>query len=557
NGGGSYCATGTGVAVGLAGSQSGISYQLYNGSTATGTAVPGSGSAITFGMQTAAGSYSVRATNDVTGCVNDMSGTVDVMINDLPVQQPVLSIGSSYCAGGEGVNILLNSSEVGIHYQLYTGSTMMGAAMPGTGGVIDLGAQTVPGSYYVIGTNTVTGCTQLMSGSPAIVINPLPTAFTLTGGGPYCEGSAGSVINQSGSQTGVTYQLYNTTGPVGAPVAGNGGPVTFGAQPAGSYVVIGTNNISECTNQMSGTVSAIFRAAPTAFDVTGGGAYCAGGAGVEVGISNTQNGLSYQLYKGGVLMTTITGNGGDMSFGMQTVAGTYSILATNPATGCINAMTGSVAVIRNEVPASYDVTGGGTYCSGTGGVAIGVAQSQAGMSYQLYRGATPVTGATQAGTGSAISFGMLTTSGAYAVIATNTTTGCTSNMNGSVTVTEYALPEAFAVTGGGSYCSSPTATGLPVGVMSSAPGISYQLYRDGTPVGAAIAGTGSPISFGDQMDAGVYTVMGKNTTTLCTQMMGGSVTIIVNPTVVPGIEMSSALGTTVCIGSLVTFSSSS
>jgi hypothetical protein len=556
-GGGAYCGGGTGVSVGLSGSQAGVSYQLYNGSTASGSAVAGTGSGITFGMQTAAGTYSVMATNTTTGCTNGMSGSSVVVVNLLPAQGILHSIGSSYCAGGEGVNILLSSSEPGVSYQLYNGSTAMGTAMPGTGSLIDFGAQTAPGSYYAIGTNTVTGCTNQMLGSPSILINPLPTAFPLSGGGAYCEGTAGSVINQTGSQLGVTYQLYNTAGPVGTAVAGNGGPLTFGAQPAGTYVVIGTNNISECTNQMSGSITSVFNAAPTSYDVTGGGAYCAGGSGVAVGISNTQVGVNYKLYKGGVLMTTIAGNGGDMSFGNQTVAGTYSVLATNATTGCSKAMNGSVSVIMNTVPQAYDVTGGGAYCSGSGGMAVGVANSQSGISYQLYRGATPVTGAVVTGTtGSPISFGMQTTSGAYAVTATNTTTGCTTNMNGSVTVTENALPEAYALTGGGSYCSGPGATGLPVGVSASQTGVSYQLYKDGIPVGGPVAGTGSNISFGNQMAAGEYTVRGRNTTTLCTQMMSGSVNITVNATVVPGIDMTSSMGTTVCIGSLVTFNSS-
>jgi hypothetical protein len=559
-GGGSYCATGTGVSVGLSGSQTGVSYQLYNGSTMTGMAVAGSGSAITFGMQTAAGTYTVMATNDITACVSDMTGSAAVIINALPTQYPVLSVGSSYCAGSEGVNVLLNSSEAGVTYQLYTGSTAMGTAMPGTGSLIDFGTQSVPGSYYVIGTNNTTACTNLMTGSPSIIINPLPAAFTLTGGGAYCEGTAGSVINLSGSANGTTYQLYNTTGPVGSAVSGNGGPLSFGAQTAGSYVVIATNDISDCTNQMAGTVTSVFNAAPVANNVTGGGAYCAGGAGVAVGMDLTQIGVNYTLYRGGVVMTTMAGNGGDISFGMQTTGGTYSVLATNATTGCTNAMMGNAPVVMNAVPMAYDVTGGGAYCSGSGGMAVGLSNSaaaSANISYQLYRGATPVTGAVMSGTGSAISFGMQTVSGAYAVIAANTITGCTSNMNGSATVTENALPEAFTLTGGGSYCSGPDATGLEVGVSTSAPGISYQLYRDGTATGAPVAGTGSAISFGWQLAAGEYTVMGKNTTTLCTNMMVGSVSINFNPTVVPAIEVSSVLGTTVCLGSLVTFNSSS
>jgi hypothetical protein len=67
-GGGDYCPGGTGVAVGLANSQSGISYQLKLGGVNTGSPVAGTGSAISFGLQTALGTYTVEATNGNSPC---------------------------------------------------------------------------------------------------------------------------------------------------------------------------------------------------------------------------------------------------------------------------------------------------------------------------------------------------------------------------------------------------------------------------------------------------------------------------------------------------------
>jgi hypothetical protein len=67
-GGGNYCPGGTGVAVGLANSQNNISYQLKIGGVNTGSPVAGTGSAITFGLQTALGTYTVEATNGNSPC---------------------------------------------------------------------------------------------------------------------------------------------------------------------------------------------------------------------------------------------------------------------------------------------------------------------------------------------------------------------------------------------------------------------------------------------------------------------------------------------------------
>jgi hypothetical protein len=67
-GGGAYCPGGTGVTVGVANSQSGISYQLKIGGVDTGSPVAGTGSAISFGLQTALGTYTVEATNENSPC---------------------------------------------------------------------------------------------------------------------------------------------------------------------------------------------------------------------------------------------------------------------------------------------------------------------------------------------------------------------------------------------------------------------------------------------------------------------------------------------------------
>lgn len=86
-------------------------------------------------------------------------------------------------------------------------------------------------------------------------------------------------------------------------------------------------------------------------------------------------------------------------------------------------------------PTAFNVTGGGTYCSGGSGVSIGLDGSVSGVNYQLVRGGNTNVGSPVAGTGSSISFGNQTVAGNYTVTATNATTLCTANMTGSVTVT--------------------------------------------------------------------------------------------------------------------------
>jgi len=91
------------------------------------------------------------------------------------------------------------------------------------------------------------------------------------------------------------------------------------------------------------------------------------------------------------------------------------------------------------IPTAYNVTGGGSYCEGDGGVAVGLSNSQSGVHYYLMiHGAD--TGSPVGGTGSAISFGNQTGPGTYTVREYNNTTFCESIMSGSVIVTMNTLP---------------------------------------------------------------------------------------------------------------------
>src|SRR5690606_32426037 len=61
--------------------------------------------------------------------------------------------------------------------------------------------------------------------------------------------------------------------------------------------------------------------------------------------------------------------------------------------------------------------------------------------------------------------------------------------------------------GGGSYIEG--GTGLAVGLADSEPGVVYTLYKDLVAQTPVVAGTGTAISFGNQL-AGTYTVSGTN-----------------------------------------------
>jgi hypothetical protein len=550
-GGGSYCAGGGGMHIGLDYSDAGINYSLYKGSTLVAT-TGGSNSGLDFGAQTIPGTYSVTATNTITGCTNTMYGNAVVTENIPPTSYTVTSSSSSYCAGGSGVHIYLSNSDAGINYQLFNGTTMTGSPASGTGALLDLGLQTGPGAYKVVATDGANGCTSLMASSPVISTNPLPAVYTVTGGGSYCAGGAGVPVGLANSTTGISYQLMNGAAPIGSPVAGTGGSISFGPHtPAGNYTVLATNGATTCTNVMSSSATISINPTPAIFTVLGGGNYCSGSAGMPIHLSSSAAGISYQLYNGAAPAgLPITGTGAGLNFGLQTAAGNYTVAATDIATSCKSAMAGSTSINVNPAPRQYSVFGGGSICPGDPGLSVMLSGSSAGINYQLYNAGTPV-GSLISGTGAMLDFGPQTAGGNYQIVAADAVTSCIDTMLRSAAITINPLPTLYSVTGGGIYCSGGTGTHIGLGLSTI--GIDYQLYYGSTPVGSPVPGAGMAIDFGLQTAPGTYSVYATNMVSGCVNNMSGTAIVSMAPWVTPSVTISNDAPLMICAGVPVTF----
>lgn len=146
--------------------------------------------------------------------------------------------------------------------------------------------------------------------------------------------------------------------------------------------------------------------------------------------------LSTHTFSGGTATTYVLQN---ENIGNVT---SYDVTSLNPNTTyfyVVRAILGtdtsnnSNEITTNTKATPYAVTGGGTYCSGGLGIAVGLADSEIGVNYQLYNGIASV-GTSIEGTGEAISFGNQTGAGNYTVVATNSLM-VSGNMTSSATIT--------------------------------------------------------------------------------------------------------------------------
>ncbi len=346
-GGGPYCVGDTGRHVYLSGSLVGTQYYLFRGGSPIDT-MAGTGFGLDYGLFTTPGTYNIMAELVSDSCTRNMIGSVTISITPLPPVQTVTG-GGTICADSAGTTVKLLDSDPGVRYQVFRGTTPVGATIDGTGDSLMFGLFNVAGSYTIQATDLVTACVSTMTGSAAINVNPLPAVFAVTGGGEYCDGDGGLALSLSGSETGIIYQLYRGGTPIAAPQVGTGGSISFGliVDTVGTYVQVGKayNSLTGCRSDMSGSATLIVNPLPNQFTVTGGGSYCEGGVGMPVLLSGSQVGKSYQLYVGaGATGTPRAGTGTVINFGPQTTAGTYTVVATDDVTDCIKTMTGSANI---------------------------------------------------------------------------------------------------------------------------------------------------------------------------------------------------------------------
>jgi len=551
-GGGVFCdlsAADSGVHVFLSGSDTGVSYQLYNGAPLP-TILPGTGGPLDFGLQTVNGTYTVVATNSTTTCTNNMRSSANVLVNEPPSVQTT-SGGGGYCIGGTGLPINVDATESGDSYQLYFDGAPDGSAIIGTGSPISFPLQSLAGSYTVIATNPGTGCVQAdsfqntSSVDVTITINALPLIYTVFGGGSYCVGGTGFNIGISSTQAGVIYELFNGSTQVDS-ITGTGLVGSFGVQATpGTYTVIGKTALG-CSSNMAGSATIIVNSLPLVDTVTGGGAYCSGGTGKHVGLNSSTIGINYQLSMGGASVgAPVPGTSSTLDFGLLLPAGVYKVSAMNVVTGCISGMADSATISIEPLPNVYDITGGGSFCSGSTGVSLGITSSDPGIKYQLFHG-TATSGSPIPGTGLPFSYGVYTTPGSYVIIATDSTTGCTDSMAGSATISINALPPVHLLLGGGTYCvGSP---GVDVKLSISDDGYVYLLYNGSTTVGPPLAGTDTVLDFGLQTLPGTYYVVAIDTATTCSDSMRGSATVIVETPFIPVVSIAAHPGTDVGVG---------
>jgi trimeric autotransporter adhesin len=196
---------------------------------------------------------------------------------------------------------------------------------------------------YAMGTGCMSTAT--------VIVNALPA--NITGGTAVCEGSTTMFANATAGGS------WTSSDDAVATVSGTGVITGVSAGSATITYALGTGCAKTRTIEVNGL--------PVVFNVTGGGSYCSGGAGVAVGLDSSATGVNYTLMQGTTNVGTLAGTGSALNFGLKTGAGMYTVKATTGA-GCVRMMGDAAAITITPLSTpvvSMVASTSDTVCAGT------------------------------------------------------------------------------------------------------------------------------------------------------------------------------------------------
>ncbi len=556
-GGGDFCNGGSGVLIGLNGSEAGFSYQLLR------NAIPipilpaaGTGFALDFGLFNNAGTYTVVATNNTTGCQINMSGSALININ----ARPTASIsGTATICSGSSTTLIIAVTGSGT----LSGTLSDGTLFSGTAPLITINVSPVATTIYSVATLTDALCAAIpadLSGSATITVNQpvvITTQPVITQ--TVCKNSNAS-LSVAATGTGLTYQWYKGITPLsnGGRISGVNTPTlninsVVPADAAADYKVL-VSGTTPCTALMSDNSQLIisqeifFTTQPLATQTV-----CSGSS-ATISATATGNGpFQYQWYFGNTPVNTGVSEVSNATSITTTLqinpvgsgdAGNYYVTISSTGGTCA-AEISNISVLNVQLPSTDPTSASAsstTICSGQNTTLI--LNGGGGGTGETIRWFTSSCGGTLLGTGNNLVVNPTSTTTYYGRY--ETPAPCSLNTScASVTITVNNIPaNPTSVTASASTICAGQSTTLTLNGGGGGTGELIRWYTSSC--GGTLAGTGNNLSVSPSTTT---TYFGRYETTApcAVNSACASTTITVN-TIPTDPVSATASSTTICNG---------
>jgi PKD repeat protein len=500
-----------------------MTYQWYNSSGIISGAT-GSSYIIPQVVSSDAGTYYVKATN-ACGTVTSQNASLTV---NTPVSITAQSSSSSVCSGASPSLSITAAGTSPINYQWYKdGSAISGA----TNNSLSLTSVSTSdaANYYVVATNS---CNSVPSNTMTLTVNQGPSIVNQPTAQSVCEGTS-TQLNVSASGTApMTYQWYKASSPITGATNNNYIISSASSTDAASYYVKVTNSCGNVNSQnasLTVNIPANITAQSTSTAVCGGAS-----PSLTITASGTAP-LTYQWYKDGSAISGATNNAYNLTSVDTSDDATYYAIVTN---SCNSDQSNPIILTVNESPSIVTQPISSIACSGSSTMLSISSNGTAPLSYQWYKGGTPITGAIS----NTYIIGSVTSTdaGSYYCKVSNSCATVTSN-NASLVVNDPVL--ITSQSGDSTKCVGD-AMMFSISNTGTAP-ITYQWYHNGN---AITGGTSSAYSINAVAlaNAGDYYCIASNA---CNSTQSSVKNLVVNT--VPAITQQSS-DTSICSGNNLT-----
>ena len=616
-GGGSFCSGSLPPEIFLSSSQQNIEYTLNKNGVSTGQTLLGTGFTLSFGNISETGFYTVSAKNLASTCAVQMNGNVQIIQNEVP---QVFAGADQAIAPGSTANLSAQVSGGGTQALFqWQPSAFVQQPQQATTSSIPLYQSRL---FTVTAKNPISQCVS-QADSLKVTITGGPLNLTLVAdASSICPSTAVSIIANAGGGTG-QYTYSWTSTPVG--FTATTAEITVSPAQTTTYQL----TLSDGNTTVNKSITIIVFNVPLPQQVTGGGTFCNGESGLSIGLSGSQTGFLYTLFKDGQNMLSKQGTGTMLDFGSFTSVGEYTVSASSTTNSCAVSMSGSAVIQVNQKPTA---SAGPEQIIPSGGSAVLLGAATGGSGNYQYSW-SPAAFLINPNAASASTIPLNATQ-QFHLSVTDAVSGCVSNSaqtvvfvsgapllqvdvtsssytvcpleevqlialasggsgsytyqwqstpvglssavfnpkvnpqqtttykvvvtdgfltaTDSVKITVRPKPLSYQVTGGGTFCSGNA--GPEVKLTDSEPTVFYSLLRNGTLTTEVRQGTGDPISFGQQSQAGIYQIDAFSPSNLCSAAMTGQVVVtpLPKPIVDVGTDVTIAFNASTHLSATVT-----
>lgn len=267
-----------------------------------------------------------------------MADSTVITVNNLPYVSTIS--GFDYTCPTGSITLAMTESVTGGVWS--TSDTTVARINPSTGVLNAVSAGAVTISYALTnscGTSVVTN---------PYSVNATPTIASVSAVSPLvCTGNI-LELSASGASGSASLVSYNWSGPASYSSTTTDASLirtVTTTDDAGVYSVSVTYSGSGCTSSPVATTYIPVYQSPVAYTVTGADYYC--GAPVTIGLSGSDAGVSYQLYRYlSTVGSAVSGTGSSLALPNATAEGIYSVVATS-SMGCVSNMSNVVTLTNH------------------------------------------------------------------------------------------------------------------------------------------------------------------------------------------------------------------